>query len=617
VSQPSSPQSDRLIGQIIAERYQILSVLGEGGMGRVYLAEHVRMGRKSAVKVLSPNMALSADAISRFNREAANASRINHPNVVQIYDFGETPDGMLYLAMEFVEGETLRSLIQRDGPLPVARAAELSRQIADALGAAHYLGIVHRDLKPDNILLTRHHDGTDWVKVVDFGIAKTVQGSGGENRGSQTVTTAGVSLGTPEYMSPEQLAGERLDARTDLYSLGLVLFNMLTANLPYPRVTSKETLVRRLTSRPQTLAEVAAWGEWSPQIQAVLDRALAPEPEDRYASVREFGREVVAATSTGDTTVRIPAGRPMTGPTERITTARRTRPTATRPARKRSLAVAGALIVLIAVGAGAFVAMRDRSSSVTTTSPPAVAPATQLSAVVPRDTTTAIARDSSAVTAHDTIADSFRAPRSATAPRVDSAKRVTAPAKTLGSSPKTTLVSARSSPPPGADTSASLALPAPPPVNPADTTPANRDKTMSRLRHPMLRASGDSASRTAMPTTDPDRIRVLGEDIQGHLARAMQFIRQGDILKARGEVREMGPVVGVLRQLYGGTPGEARVEQMLRTGVGQSLAACRIAIQDSVSRAKLPPTFRCEQLVPQGMRGQRVGRNLSAQPWNR
>src|SRR5690348_2391844 len=170
---PQSPM-DPLIGQVIADRYQILSALGEGGMGRVYLAEHVRMGRKSAVKVMSPNMALSADAITRFNREAANASRINHPNVAQIYDFGETADGMLYLAMEYVEGETLRRLIERVGPLPTIRAAELNRQIADALGAAHHLGIVHRDLKPDNILLTRTHDGSDQVKVVDFGIAKTV-----------------------------------------------------------------------------------------------------------------------------------------------------------------------------------------------------------------------------------------------------------------------------------------------------------------------------------------------------------------------------------------------------------------------------------------------------------
>src|SRR4051794_6186930 len=136
-------------------------------MGRVYLAEHVRMGRKSAVKVMSPNLALSADAISRFNREASNACKINHPNVAQIYDFGETSDGMLYLAMEFVEGETLRTMIMRNGPLSMARAAGITRQVADALAAAHHLGIVHRDLKPDNIMIARHHNGTDWVKVVD------------------------------------------------------------------------------------------------------------------------------------------------------------------------------------------------------------------------------------------------------------------------------------------------------------------------------------------------------------------------------------------------------------------------------------------------------------------
>ncbi|MGH7619541.1 MAG: protein kinase domain-containing protein, partial [Gemmatimonadaceae bacterium] len=365
MSQPNPPSNDRLVGQIVADRYQILAVLGEGGMGRVYLAEHVRMGRKSAVKVMSPNMALSADAISRFNREASNASRINHPNVAQIYDFGETDDGMLYLAMEFVEGETLRSLIQRSGPLPIPRAAELTRQIADALGAAHHLGIVHRDLKPDNILLSQRHDGLDLVKVVDFGIAKTVQGSGGESSGGQTVTTAGVSLGTPEYMSPEQLAGERLDARTDLYSLGLVLFNMLTANLPYPRVTSKETLVRRLTSKPQTLSQVVPNAEWPPAIQAALDRALAPEPGDRYASVTDFGRDVAAAVTTIDTgrAPVMPSYTPA-GPTQRIDTpVPRSGPTPTMvtATKKRSLAVAGVLVLLVAVGAGGYVAMQMKN----------------------------------------------------------------------------------------------------------------------------------------------------------------------------------------------------------------------------------------------------------------
>src|ERR1043166_5859239 len=288
--------TDPLIGTVLADRYHILQPIGEGGMGRVYLAEHVRMGRKRAAKVMSAMVSASADAISRFNREAANASRINHPNVAQIYDFGETSDGMLYLAMEYIEGPTLTTVVEHEAPLPIDRVGRIVKQVADALHAAHHLEIVHRDLKPDNIMIGRNIDGTDWVKVVDFGIAKTVQQSG-EGKSSQTVTTAGVSLGTPEYMSPEQLAGERLDPRTDIYSLGLVAFNMLTGDLPYPRVTSKETLVRRLTSHPRTLAEVRPDRDWPASLQAALDRALAPEVADRYASAQEFGKAFAAAAS--------------------------------------------------------------------------------------------------------------------------------------------------------------------------------------------------------------------------------------------------------------------------------------------------------------------------------
>jgi serine/threonine-protein kinase len=281
--------ADPLIGQLLADRYRVLRTIGEGGMGRVYLAEHERMGRLSAVKVMSAQMAATPEAISRFNREAANASRIHQPNVAAIYDFGETADGTLYLAMEFVEGETLSALLQREAPLLPARAAELTGQIADGLHAAHHLGIVHRDLKPDNVIVTKHLDGREWVKIVDFGIAKTVQKS------DQTVTSLGVAIGTPEYMSPEQIAGENLDARTDLYSLGLVLFNMLTGVLPHPQMTSKQSLVMRLTAKPRALAEVRPNVAWPPRLQKVLDRALAPEPDDRYSSVGDFARDVRGA----------------------------------------------------------------------------------------------------------------------------------------------------------------------------------------------------------------------------------------------------------------------------------------------------------------------------------
>ncbi|HXH63861.1 MAG TPA: serine/threonine-protein kinase, partial [Gemmatimonadales bacterium] len=194
----SAPTTD-LVGQVIADRYHVVKKLGEGGMGQVYLAEHVKMGRRSAIKVMNQSMIHDPDAVARFNREAANASRITHPNVCAVYDFGETPDGVIYLAMEFIEGEPLTDLIQREGALKIHRAFNIFRQVADALTAAHDLGIVHRDLKPDNIMLAKGRDGGDIVKVVDFGIAKAM---GGDDAG-QKVTKTGLVVGTPEFMSPE------------------------------------------------------------------------------------------------------------------------------------------------------------------------------------------------------------------------------------------------------------------------------------------------------------------------------------------------------------------------------------------------------------------------------
>ncbi len=513
---------DPLIGQVIADRYQILQLLGEGGMGRVYLAEHVRMGRKSAVKVMSPNLALSAEAISRFNREAANASRINHPNVAQIYDFGETSEGMLYLAMEFVEGETLRTMIDRDGPLPPARAADLAHQVASALAAAHHLGIVHRDLKPDNIMIARHHDGSDWVKVVDFGIAKTVQGSG-DGGGSQTVTTAGVSLGTPEYMSPEQLAGERLDNRTDLYSLGLVLFNMLTADQPYPRVTSKETLVRRLTLRPRTLSDVAPHVDWPPALQAALDRALAPEPADRYASVIDFGRDVVAATRPFDgESLALGGVARLSGPTQRVDGSPRARTRKLpdeRATKRRVLQAAAAVLVIGAVGAGAVVAMRSRAAA----APVAASPA----------------------------------PTAVMTPG--------APAR----------------------------------VQPASEAPSNRFAA-----HSWIRANGDSGAARVLPSnaSDADRIRDMVDEIRGHLARAAQLLRAGQVGNVRAEFRDVGTDVQMMRVLYPAAAESLRVEQQVR-GAGMRLVqrVCPMLLADSTKH--FPPNFTCVKLLPNLGRG--------------
>ncbi len=272
-----------LVGSIIGERYHVLKKLGEGGMGQVYLAEHVKMGRKSAVKVMNPGMVHDADAISRFNREAANASRINHPNVAGIYDFGETSDGLIYLAMEFIEGESLTSLVEKNGALPPARAADIAKQAADGLSVAHDMGIVHRDLKPDNIMIAKNRDGTDCVKVVDFGIAKA---AGAEN---QKVTKTGLVVGTPEYMSPEQLAGDKLDGRSDVYSLALVAFNMLTGKLPFEGETAQESMIMRLTDEPKSLAMMKPDTSWTPEVQAVMGKALQRRVADRYQKAADFG----------------------------------------------------------------------------------------------------------------------------------------------------------------------------------------------------------------------------------------------------------------------------------------------------------------------------------------
>ncbi len=278
-----------LVGQVIADRYHVMKKLGEGGMGQVYLAEHVKMGRKSAIKVMNPSLMHDPEAIARFNREAGNASKITHPNVCAVYDFGETPDGLIYLAMEFVEGEPLTDALERDGALPLPRATAIFKQTADALQAAHDLGIVHRDLKPDNIMLARGRDGSDVVKVVDFGIAKAV---GGDEAG-QKVTKTGLVVGTPEFMSPEQLSGDRLDGRSDLYSLALVYFRMLTSQLPFQADTVQETMIKRLTDEPKKLAEVRPDLQFPSGLQPVLDAALSRTPAERYQTVAKFADDVL------------------------------------------------------------------------------------------------------------------------------------------------------------------------------------------------------------------------------------------------------------------------------------------------------------------------------------
>jgi serine/threonine-protein kinase len=277
-----------LVGTVIADRYRITSKVGGGGMGQVYKAEHVRMKRTCAIKVLRGNLAGDREATQRFQREAENASQLSHPNVAQIYDFGEHGK-LVYLAMEFIEGESLAALLQREPAVHPDVAADIIAQSAAALEAAHARGVLHRDVKPDNIMLARNPDGTYLVKLVDFGIARAMTSD------EQRVTRTGLVIGTPEFMSPEQIAGETLDGRSDLYALALVAFQCVTGKEAFPATSSKQNLIMRLTSRPRTLLEVRADVPWPAPLQAVFDRALAPDPADRYDSVGQFAEELWTA----------------------------------------------------------------------------------------------------------------------------------------------------------------------------------------------------------------------------------------------------------------------------------------------------------------------------------
>ncbi len=280
-----------LAGTVVADRYRVDRLLGEGGMGQVWLAEHVRMRRRCAIKIMRPALVGDTEALQRFTREAESASQISHPNVAAIHDFGETADGLVYLAMEYVDGESLAAKLKRELVLHPDVAADVVGQAADALQAAHDLGILHRDFKPDNVMLAKRPDGTFLVKLVDFGIARTA------DPGAARVTRTGFAVGTPDFMAPEQLAGDRLDARADQYALALVAFVALTGKDAFPGESSKESLIARLTSRPRTLQEAKQDVQWPDSLQAVFDRALSPNAEDRFARVADFAEALGSAIS--------------------------------------------------------------------------------------------------------------------------------------------------------------------------------------------------------------------------------------------------------------------------------------------------------------------------------
>ncbi|HSC86959.1 MAG TPA: serine/threonine-protein kinase, partial [Polyangiaceae bacterium] len=233
---------DKFIGTTLPAGYHILELIGVGGMGRVYRAEQSVLGRTVAVKIIHPQLLADDNSDVRFLTEARAASQLNHPNSISVFDFGRTDDGQPYLVMELLKGRDLAQVTTEDGPLPPARIVDVLRQVLAALGEAHDLGIVHRDLKPENVILQPLRRGGDFVKVVDFGLAKLRADVPGPS-----VTSPGIVCGTPDYMAPEQGRGDNIDGRSDLYAVGVILFQLLTGRLPFEGETPTQVVMMHLS----------------------------------------------------------------------------------------------------------------------------------------------------------------------------------------------------------------------------------------------------------------------------------------------------------------------------------------------------------------------------------
>lgn len=286
--------AEQLPGLVLDRKYKIVRQLGDGGMAYVFAAERLHIGDIAAIKILHPDLAKDALKKRRFQLEAYTTAAVKHPNVVSIFDYDETETGQPYLVLELLNGSTLSSYIKRGRVLSVARAVDIITPICAALNLAHQKSILHRDLKPSNILLHKLEDNTEVVKLIDFGIVKML------NDDSNPLTQQGFVVGTPEYLSPERYMGQQLDARSDIYSLGILVYRMLSGRVPFNGQTATEILQKHLKQPvpPLRLLNSAV----SEEVEAVILKALAKKPADRQSSAVEFASELGEAhISSGDT----------------------------------------------------------------------------------------------------------------------------------------------------------------------------------------------------------------------------------------------------------------------------------------------------------------------------
>jgi serine/threonine-protein kinase len=274
-----------MVGKVLADRYRIIKLLGEGGMGQVYEAQHVNINKRFAIKLLRPEIVANPEAVQRFRQEAWSASSIGHENIIEIDDFATLPSGSVYLAMEFLSGQSLAERMKVGPPLDVGEALDIFVQVARGLSAAHDKGIIHRDMKPENVFLAVRHNRTV-VKILDFGIAKV---SGAE--GSHSLTRTGAIFGTPHYMSPEQALGKALDLRSDIYSVGVIMYEVFTGKVPFEAESFMGILTKHITNEPKRPTEVAP--TVPPEMEAVILKAMAKDPAQRYANMEELAHDLL------------------------------------------------------------------------------------------------------------------------------------------------------------------------------------------------------------------------------------------------------------------------------------------------------------------------------------
>ena len=421
VKDPQSGKAD-LVGQILADRYRVVRLVGEGGMGQVYEAQHVNINKRFAIKLLRPEIVSNAEAVARFRQEAWSASSIGHDNIIEIEDFATLPSGAVYLAMEFLAGQPLSERMRATPSPSFAEALDVMLQVASGLAAAHEKGIVHRDMKPENIFLIEKY-GRPVVKILDFGIAKV---SGAD--GNKSLTRTGTIFGTPHYMSPEQALGKPLDHRADIYSVGIIMYELFTGKVPFEAESFMGILTKHITTPPKPPRQAAPERDIPAEVEAVILRALAKEPEERQQSMAELADELVALAGALAPEVLQP--RPSSQavalipkPISKAMPSRMATPLPARPPSgamplpepaaepgKRSAApwIGLAAVLLAAVGGGVvwFTHARDSSAATTpaptTTQPPSPRPGGVAAVPAP----TAVAMPRPAVVEEEIVVDS-------------------------------------------------------------------------------------------------------------------------------------------------------------------------------------------------------------------